>query len=117
MIVWYDDTHTHLLQILSALSLKHSDLISLPEFLAAFSHVPFQGISDQMDVIGSCSAHFVAMLYESMGVIVPEAVGERMVLPTSFSQESTGMRNRLTTTGEIVMTKGVSFGKHFELLP
>jgi hypothetical protein len=99
-------------QILEAMSLKHNDLISLPEFLAAFSHVPFHGISDQMDVIGSCSAQFAALLYETMGIIKPQLVGERVVLPGSFSQPSTSTRNRLTTSGQILLKEGASFGEH-----
>ena len=99
-------------QILDAMSLKHNDLISLPEFLAAFSHVPFHEISDQMDVIGSCSAHFVAVLYETMGILKPEAVGERVVLPSSFCEASTRKRNTFTSTGQISMESGARFGKH-----
>ena len=60
--------------------------------------MPFHEISDQMDVIGSCSAHFVAVLYETMGILKPEAVGERVVLPSSFCEASTRKRNTFTST-------------------
>lgn len=75
-------------KILKAMDLSKDDLISFPEFLAAFSHTKFSKLSEQSDAVGSCSAQLVALLYETMGVVAPAMPGERDVLPEFFAFHS-----------------------------
>jgi hypothetical protein len=94
-------------RILTTMDLSHDDLISFPEFLAAFSHAPFQKLSEQADAVGSCSAQLVCMLFETMGMVAPAMPGERSVLPEYFAKH-----REKSDYGSIKLQNGSSLGTH-----
>jgi hypothetical protein len=94
-------------KILKAMDLTHNDLISFPEFLAAFSHSPFTKLSEQSDAVGACSAQLIAMLYATMGVVPNASPGERRVLPEYFAKHP-----QKKMYDSIKLCKGVTLGPH-----
>ena len=63
-----------------------------------------------MDTAGSCSAHLIALLYETMGVMPGALAGERAVLPSSFAFPEKG-RSQFTSTA-VKLTKAFSLSRH-----
>jgi len=97
-------------KILEAMDLSKDDLISFPEFLAAFSHTPFTHLSEQSDAVGACSAQLICLLYETMNIVPPALPGERSVLPEHFAKHATKTGYRT-----VELCKGIHLGHHYHV--
>ena len=95
-------------KILAAVDLNHDDLISLPEFMAAFSNTPFTAISDQLDVTGMISAAFVFHLYIAMGVLEEDMLGSQAVLPELFVGRTP---SKISSNSKLKTNVPFSFGR------